>query len=105
MDMENATVEELIVYIIANAGDSKSCSFEAIDAAKENDFAYADQLLKQAETALEKSHLAHTALLARETKKELEVSLLMVHASNHLSIAEISQMFAVEIISLHKERT
>ena len=105
MDTENSTLEELIVYIIANAGDSKSCSFEAIEAAKENDFKEAEELLKKAEQALEKSHLAHTALLAKEMKRELELSLLMVHASNHLSVAEISQMFACEIVHLYRERT
>ena len=103
MNIEEQNLEESLVFIIANAGDSKSNSLVAIEAARNGDFDKARKLLSLSEESLEKAHNLHTELLSLEAKAKLNVTLLMVHDSNHLSIADISQTLASEIVYLHEK--
>lgn len=96
-------LEEALVLIIANAGDSKSNSVEAITAAKSGEFEKARSYLKLGEAALEKAHDVHTQLLVMESKNKLPVTLLMIHASNHLSEAESARLFAEEVSDLYEK--
>lgn len=101
----NEKLVERTVYIIANAGDSRSCSIAAMECAKNGDFEEAHNLLKESEEALHRAHVEHTQLLTDDAKGEkIEVSLLLVHASNHLSVAEVSFDFVKEIIALYERR-
>ena len=101
----NEKLVERTVYIIANAGDSRSCSMAAMECAKSGDFEEANNLLKEATEALHRAHVEHTQLLAEDAKGEnIEVTLLLVHASNHLSVAEVSLDFVREIIALYERR-
>lgn len=101
----NDKLVERIVYIIANAGDSKSCSMAAMECAKNGDFEEANHLLKESSEALHRAHVEHTQLLTEDAKGEnIEVTLLLVHASNHLSVAEVSLDFVREIIALYERR-
>jgi len=95
-------LDETVVFIIANAGDSRSLSIEAVNYAKEGDFTKASEYLKMSEEALQKAHNAHTRLLAHESKEGIEITLLVVHASNHLSIAEVFKHFSEELVELHE---
>lgn len=57
---------EAIMGLIIHGGDAKSSAMEALQAAKEGDFAIADEKIKQAETAvsvnLKVSHLVNSKL-------------------------------------------
>lgn len=88
--------------MIANAGDSRSSAIEAINFAKEGDFSKAKESLDHSQETLEKAHKAHTRLLAHESNEGLDISLLVVHAATHLSIAEVSRHFAEELVTLHE---
>jgi len=100
----NLNLDEIIVSMIANAGDSRSSSIEAINYAKEGEFAKARECLARSEEALEKAHKAHTRLLTHEAKEGLEMSLLIVHGTNHLSIADVTRHFAEELVSLYEKQ-
>ena len=96
---------ERTVYIIANAGDSRSHSMAAIESAKAGDFEEANKSINEANEALHKAHVEHTNLLSEDAKGEkVQVTLLLVHASNHLSVAELTLDFAKEIITLYEKR-
>lgn len=100
--MDNSLVEK-IVYIIANAGDSRSSSMGAMECAKNGDFEESERLLKEAEEELLKAHVEHTKLMTGDANGEkTEVTLLLVHASNHLSVAEVTLDFVREIVELYK---
>ena len=95
---------QFAVTIIANAGDSKSCSMEAIDAARRGNFSEAETLLEQGDEALTKAHKAHSEILVREAREGAGIlSMILIHASNHFSGAEITRDFAKQIITLYKE--
>ena len=99
MDMDRVACS-----IIANAGDSKSDSFAAIEAAQEGDFEKAENLLKTAMDKLLAAHEAHTEILFAEANEEqMEMKFILIHASNHLSVSEISRDFAEVIVNLYRE--
>lgn len=101
MDMN---IEELAVFIIANAGDSKSNSLAAIEAAKEGDFEKAHKYLELSEKALVEAHKSHTHLIVKDSKEGLPLTFLLVHASNHLSNAELAKEFAEQLVYLYERR-
>lgn len=85
-------------------GEAKSQALMAIRQAREGNFESAAESMKNAEEALLHSHKAHTALLSADaTTGDIEVSVFMVHAADHLNAAETVFVLAQEIILLYKE--
>ncbi len=90
--------------IIANAGESKSCSMEAIEQAQLGTFNESQRLIQEAFNSLQIAHKEHTKILVNEANaSEIKMNFLMVHASNHLSMAELTLDFAKLYIELLKE--
>ena len=86
-------------------GEAKSLALLAIKNAREGDFAGADESMSKSWKSLEKSHEAQTNLLSREAEEEdVQVSVFMLHASDHLASAQVIYLLAEELIYLHKER-
>ena len=95
-------LETIAVNIIANAGESKSFSLSSVDMAKSGNIA-TKELLKQANDALIIAHKEHTSILVNEANHgKLELSFLAVHASNHLSIADISYELATRMVEMYE---
>lgn len=94
--------EEKIVSVIASAGSAKSYAFQAMEEAEEGNFEEAYEALEEARKALLEGHQAHTDILHVDVTEGVEVTLLIVHASNHLSNAEMSIDFAERIIKLYE---
>ena len=101
--MKRHVEDEILVGIIADAGDSQSCSMGAIEAARGGDFQEANSLLQESQQALLRAHAAHTELISADAGQGLEITFIMVHASNHLSVAELSLNFAQEIVLLYQK--
>ncbi len=92
------------VMVIAYAGDSKSAAMEAIEAARKGDFEKADALLKKSSESLLQAHEVHTNLLVYEAREgKMEISMILVHASNHFSIAENTRDLAEQFVNIYKE--
>lgn len=99
MDMDTVAC-----MIIANAGDSKSDSLAAIEAAQKGDFAEASKLLESSTDKLLKAHDAHTQILVAEANQEkVDMKFILIHASNHLSVSEMTREFAEIIVNLYRE--
>lgn len=97
-------INQVACMIIANAGDSKSYSMAAIEAARNGAFKEAEDLLVKSNEALLKSHEAHTQILISEANEvDFKMTFILVHASNHFSIAETSREFAETIVNIYKE--
>lgn len=94
--------EEKIVSVIASAGSAKSFAFQAMEEAEEGDFDAAESSLEEARKALVEGHQAHTDILHLDVTEGVEVTLLIVHASNHLSAAELSIDFAERFVRLYQ---
>ncbi len=85
-------------------GEAKSLAIQAIECARLGNYEESENALIKAEEALGKSHEAHSRLLSYDAQQgDLQVSIFMVHAADHLNAAEIINVLAREIILLHKE--
>lgn len=104
--MEESGMENMDVAmgLIINAGDAKSLAVEAIAAAKEGDFAKADDLMAQADKALIEAHDMQTDMLVKAARGEkIEIHIYMVHAQDHLMTAMNYKDLAKEVIALYKK--
>ncbi|WP_445488815.1 PTS lactose/cellobiose transporter subunit IIA [Niallia sp. 03133] len=96
-----ATLEETIFQIILHGGNGKSCAMEAISAAKEGNFSLAKEKMMEAAEELNEAHHMQTALIQEEARgNRMDMSLLMVHAQDHLMNAVTLKDMAQEIIDL-----
>lgn len=99
------TEEEMqaVMGLIVNAGNAKSDAMEAIQAAKQNDFATAHEKLDSAEKALLDAHHAQTELLTAEAQgKELNLTLLTVHSQDHLMTSITFNDMAKEMVAMYE---
>ncbi|MGO3114673.1 PTS lactose/cellobiose transporter subunit IIA, partial [Enterococcus pseudoavium] len=75
----------------------------ALAAAKENDFAAAEEHMKAANEALVEAHNTQTSLLTAEASgNHSEVTLLMVHSQDHLMNAISYLGLTQELIDVYK---
>lgn len=97
-------MEQIIMNLIMNSGDARSSAMEAIFAAKEEDFAKAEELMKESKIQLDNAHNSQTELIQSEINgNKVEISLLLVHAQDHLMTTITLNTLASEIIDLHKK--
>ncbi|MYL57620.1 PTS lactose/cellobiose transporter subunit IIA [Virgibacillus halodenitrificans] len=85
--------ETAIFTIISYGGDAKAIAYEALESSYDGNFELAQEKLDEANSKLTEAHNTQTKLIQSEINGEkIEMSLLMVHAQDHLmtSISEIS---------------
>lgn len=96
----NETSFELIVH----AGNSKSSAMEAIELARQGDIQEADFKINEAHEELMIAQRLHSKMLTKYQKiEEANPDMLLVHAQDHLSAAQIQLDMAKEIINLHEQ--
>jgi PTS system cellobiose-specific IIA component len=104
---ERNTVEdnlESIMSLIANAGEAKSKALEAIGDAKRGDVDVAKVKLEGAGQELIKAHKIQTKLIQKEAGgNKQEITLLMIHAQDHLMNALTIKDLAAEFIDLYEK--
>lgn len=94
---------EVAMGLIAGAGDSRSYCMEAIDQAREGQFDEARETVKKAVSAMIETHEIQTQLIRDEMEGKGEaVSLIMVHAQDHLNLALVMRDVAEEFITLYE---
>ena len=95
---------ESIMDLIMNSGEAKSRAVEAIAAAKSGDFESAQQGLQSAQAALVQAHKSQTGLLTQEAQGDkVELTLLTIHAQDHLMTSIAFVDLAKEIVDLHRK--
>jgi len=89
--------------LIAFAGESKSHSMIAIDAAEEGDFEKAEKYLEEAENELTQAHRLQLQMIKEEAAgNHVEVNIILIHAQDHLTMAMLTKERAEEAIRLYK---
>ncbi|SDC31331.1 PTS system, cellobiose-specific IIA component [Pelagirhabdus alkalitolerans] len=90
--------------IIMHGGNARSAAMKAMTEAKRGNMKQAQQLIEESNEALTNAHKIQTDLIQRETKGEgSDVSLLMVHAQDHLMNAMTVRDLALEVIHLNEK--
>ncbi|MGN1343789.1 MAG: PTS lactose/cellobiose transporter subunit IIA [Traorella sp.] len=101
------TIEEvnlIACQIIAHAGDSKSYLMEAIENAEQHNFEEAEENLKHGNESIVLAHEIHTKLLVEEARDPgcVPASMMLIHASNHLSSAETVRDLAERFVRVYQ---
>lgn len=103
--MDREAVQMASVGLIANAGDAFSHFRAAIDCAREGALEEAEAELAAGRQGIAEAHKAQIDLLACEGRGEgLELTLLLVHAQDHLMNAMTFESVAREFVELYRER-
>ena len=101
--MEN-NLEMIVFNIICSAGDARGYAYEALSKAEEGDFVGADEALNKADEAFKEAHKVQTEIIQAEARGEkTELSVLFVHAQDHLMTAMEAKNLAGHIVKLHKK--
>lgn len=96
-------LEEVIMDIIVGSGSARSYAMEAVQLAKNGDFDGAQKAIDQAGEEMVNAHHHQTDLIQQEARGEkVELSLLMVHAQDHLMTGMAVLDMAKEFIDLYK---
>ncbi|MCK3936324.1 PTS lactose/cellobiose transporter subunit IIA [Streptococcus suis] len=96
---------EIIMSLIIHGGNARSAAMMAIKSAKQGKFDEADNYIEQAKVSLNQAHHSQTELLTLEAGGEkMEISLLMIHAQDHLMNAITVKDMAIEFVDLYKEK-
>ncbi|POZ55574.1 Lichenan-specific phosphotransferase enzyme IIA component [Lysinibacillus sphaericus] len=102
--MEETAMMQSIMGLIVHSGNMKSECMEALQLAKKGQINEAKDKIKLANEALVEAHHAQTALLTQEARGEkVEVSMLLIHAQDHLMSAITFRDLAQEMIELYEQ--
>ena len=95
--------EEQIMLLLVQAGAARSAALSALRLAREGKFAAAEQQLMAAKESVKGAHQQQTSLISLdEGSGKLPVTLILVHAQDHLMNAMLVQDLAGEIIELYR---
>lgn len=98
--------ERIVMELVVNAGDGRSLAIQAIREARAGKFREAQQLIDQCQEALIRCHETQTELIQSELQgNPVPVTLLMVHAQDHIMNAMTVKDLAIEMIEMLKERS
>lgn len=96
-------MEKIVFEILSNGGNAKGLAYEAISCSEEGKFDQAESLLKESEKYLLEAHKIQTEIIQREAAgKHNEVSVLFVHAQDHLMSALEIKTLAEKFITINK---
>lgn len=96
--------DTVIMELIVNAGDARNMAIEAVRLARDGKWEEADQRMKDCEAALIAAHSSQTDLIQGELNgKPVPVTLLMVHAQDHLMNALTVKDLSKELIAIMKK--
>lgn len=96
--------EQTVMELLINAGEARSHAMSAIQLARKRQWQEADAALAASAEASKAAHHIQTQLIgADEGEGKLRVTLILVHAQDHLMNAMLCRELAEEIIQLRRE--
>ena len=96
-------LEEAVMEIIVNAGQSRSLCFEALHAARQGNIDEAKSLLREADGYARQAHKMQTKLIEQDAGEGRQpMTLIMVYAQDHLMNSLLARELSEEIIHLYQ---
>lgn len=97
-------METIIMELIVNSGNARSRAMESIGAAKNGNLEKAKEKLKESEEDLGKAHNVQINLIQNEANgNKAEISLLLIHAQDHLMNAMTIKDMAKEFVDMYEK--
>ena len=101
---ETEELEEVVMGLIINSGQARSLAYGALKQAKQGDFEAAKAMMEQSRMALNEAHLVQTKLIEGDQGEgKMKVSLVLVHAQDHLMTSMLARELVTELIELHEK--
>ncbi|MBA7801712.1 PTS N,N'-diacetylchitobiose transporter subunit IIA [Citrobacter freundii] len=101
---EAEELEEVVMGLIINSGQARSLAYGALKQAKQGDFEAAKAMMEQSRMALNEAHLVQTKLIEGDQGEgKMKVSLVLVHAQDHLMTSMLARELVTELIELHEK--
>lgn len=101
---EAEELEEVVMGLIINSGQARSLAYAALKQAKQGDFDAAKTMMEQSRMALNEAHLVQTKLIEGDQGEgKMKVSLVLVHAQDHLMTSMLARELVAELIELHEK--
>ena len=100
---KETSYEELVMGLIVNAGQCKSCAFKALqEEARKGNYSASSEQMEASKQAAKAAHAIQTRLIEYdEGEGKIPVHLIMVHAQDHLMTAMLAQELIQEMIALN----
>jgi PTS system cellobiose-specific IIA component len=96
--------EQVMMELLISAGEARSQAMMAIQFARRRAWQEADDALLASAAAAKEAHKVQTALIgADEGEGKVPVTLILVHAQDHLMNALLCRDLAEELVLLRKE--
>lgn len=97
-------MEEVIMNLIIHSGEARSYAMEAMQLAKTGNIEGARELIEKSSIQLGEAHKSQTALIQGEASgSKAEISMLLIHAQDHLMTTMILKDLANEIVDLYQK--
>lgn len=101
---EAEELEEVVMGLIINSGQARSLAYGVLKMAKQGDFESAKAMMDQSRLALNEAHLVQTKLIEGDQGEgKMKVSLVLVHAQDHLMTSMLARELVTELIELHEK--
>ena len=101
---EAEELEEVVMGLIINSGQARNLAYGALKMAKQGDFESAKAMMDQSRLALNEAHLVQTKLIEGDPGEgKMKVSLVLVHAQDHLMTSMLARELVTELIELHEK--
>ncbi len=100
--MENSKELNLIMQIILHAGDAQNDALEAFDFIADNKDDLAKEKLVSSKNKINEAHAVHQGFLTKDINAN--TSLLLVHALDHLTKAEVYHTAAEKVLAILERR-
>lgn len=105
MGRYNVETEQIVFSIILHAGNARSYCFEALELVRSGKNIEASERFKESTKEIQKAHTMQTNLLQAEANgQKQEISLLVVHAQDHLMNALLARDLIKEMIGMIQEQ-
>ncbi|HGM5490721.1 TPA: PTS lactose/cellobiose transporter subunit IIA [Serratia fonticola] len=96
-------MEETIMELLVQAGSARSNALSALRCARQGNFAQAAAAMAESHSAVKLAHAKQTELIGLdEGCGKLTVTLITVHAQDHLMNAMVIQDLAQDLIELYR---
>lgn len=96
-------MEVIAMSLVGNAGEARSLAFEALEEAKKGNLEKAEKILLESKKKILIAHEIQTKLICKEaTGEKIGISLLLIHAQDHLMTSLLAKELIGELIEIYK---
>lgn len=94
-------MEQIVFSLITNSGAARSYAFEALDEALSGKYEESVDLMRKSKIEISNAHKIQTSLIQNEAAgNKTEVSLLLVHAQDHLMTSILAKDLIEKMIDM-----